>query len=32
MNKKVKSVKNKTIDFDINTDEAKSYLNKCIIH
>lgn len=31
MNKKVKSVKNKTIDFDINTDEAKSYLNKCII-
>ena len=31
MNTKAKSAKNKTIDFDINTEEAKSYLNKCII-
>ena len=31
MDVKVKSVKNKTIDFDINTKEGKAYLNKCII-
>lgn len=31
MDEKVKSSKNKTIDFDINTKEGKSYLNKCII-
>lgn len=31
MNTKVKSVKNKTIDFDINTEEGKFYFNKCII-
>lgn len=31
MNTKVKSVKNKTIDFDINTEEGKLYLNNCII-
>lgn len=31
MDAKVKSVKNKTIDFDINTKEGKVYLNKCII-
>ena len=31
MDAKVKSVKNKTIDFDINTKEGKAYLNKCII-
>ena len=31
MNTKAKSAKNKTIDFDINTEEGKSYLNKCII-
>lgn len=31
MDAKVKSVKNKTIDFDINTKEGKAYFNKCII-
>ena len=31
MNTKAKSAKNKTIDFDINTEEGTSYLNKCII-
>ena len=31
MDEKIKSVKNKTIDFDINTKEGKAYLNKCII-
>lgn len=31
MDAKVKSVKNKTIDFDINTKEGKVYFNKCII-
>ena len=31
MDVKLKSVKNKTIDFDINTEEGKVYLNKCII-
>ena len=31
MNTKAKSAKNKTIDFDINTEEGKSYLNNCII-
>ncbi len=31
MDAKVKSVKNKTIDFDINTEEGKVYLSKCII-
>ncbi|MEI0580362.1 DNA-methyltransferase [Brachyspira pilosicoli] len=31
MDVKIKSVKNKTIDFDINTKEGKAYLNKCII-
>lgn len=31
MNTKAKSAKNKTIDFDINTEEGKSYLDKCII-
>lgn len=30
MNTKVKSNKNKTIDFDINTDEGKFYFDKCI--
>ena len=31
MDVKLKSVKNKTIDFDINTEEGKDYLSKCII-
>ena len=31
MDVKIKSVKNKTIDFDINTEEGRAYLNKCII-
>lgn len=32
MNTKIKSVKNKTIDFDIDTEEGKLYLDKCIIY
>ncbi|AFR70491.1 DNA methylase N-4/N-6 domain protein [Brachyspira pilosicoli B2904] len=31
MDEKIKSSKNKTIDFNINTKEGKAYLNKCII-
>ncbi|WP_297286040.1 DNA methyltransferase [uncultured Brachyspira sp.] len=31
MDEKIKSSKNKTIDFDINTEEGRAYLNKCII-
>ena len=30
MNTKIKSIKNKTIDFDINTEEGRFYFNKCI--